>query len=97
METGVLGPISNNWIGKDLGNERSGFDRTKFVLGAGHVVLIFFMLCSITLSTLLVLFCEIMFSKSKMLQNSFAKTTDFLDDFQRDGLDKSSPIISLPM
>ena len=86
METGVLGPISNNWIGKDLGNERSGFDRTKFVLGAGHVVLIFFMLCSITLSTLFVLFCEIMFSKSKMLQNSFAKTTDFLDDFQRDGL-----------
>ena len=71
METGVLDPISNTWIGKEVGNERSGFVRTKFVLGAGHVVLIFLLLCTICLSTIIVLFCEIFISKSKNLQNSF--------------------------
>ena len=71
IETGVLDPISNTWIGKEVGNEGSGFIRTKFVLGAGHVVLIFLILCTICLSTIIVLFCEIFISKSKNLQNSF--------------------------
>ena len=70
IETGVLDPISNTWIGKEVGNERTGFMRTKFVLGGGHVVLIFVILCSIALSTIIVLFCEIFISGSKNLQNN---------------------------
>ena len=70
IETGVLDPISNTWIGKEVGNERTGFMRTKFVLGGGHVVLIFVILCSIILSTIIVLFCEIFISGSKNLQNN---------------------------
>ena len=70
IETGVLDPISNTWIGKEVGNERTGFMRTKFVLGGGHVVLIFVILCSIILSTIIALFCEIFISKSKNLQNN---------------------------
>ena len=87
METGVLDPVVNAWIGKEVGNERPDLEDTKLVLGAGQVVLIFFILCAITFSTFIVLFCEIIYSKSKRLQNTFAVTNDFLEDFQQDGFD----------
>ena len=87
METGVLDPVVNAWIGKEVGNERPDLEDTKLVLGAGQVVLIFFILCAITCSTFIVLFCEIIYSKSKRLQNTFAVTNDFLEDFQQDGFD----------
>ena len=34
----------NTWIGKEVGNERPDLEGTKLVLGAGQVVLIFFIL-----------------------------------------------------
>ena len=87
METGVLDPVVNAWIGKEVGNERPDLEDTKLVLGAGQVALIFFVLCATAVCTLAVLFCELIYSKSKTLQNTLSVTNDFLEDFQKDGLE----------
>ena len=83
-ETGVLDPVVNAWIGKEVGNERPDLEDTKLVLGAGQVVLIFFILGATTVCTLVVLCGEFIYSKSKPLQNTVADTSDFLQDFQRE-------------
>ena len=87
METGILDPVVNSWIGKEVGAERPDLEDTKLVLGAGQVVLVFFILGATTVCTLLVLCGEVVYSKSKPLQNTVAETNEFLEDFQRDGFD----------
>ena len=85
LETGVLDPVVNTWIGKEVGNERPDLEDTKLVLGAGQVVLIFFVLGAITFCTLAVLMLEFIYKRSSKLQNTFHETNEFLEDFQRDG------------
>ena len=87
MERGILDPVVNSWIGKEVGNERPDLEETKLVLGAGQVVLIFFILCAITFSTLAVLLGEHIYSRSKTLQKTVMETNEFLEDFQRDGFE----------
>ena len=85
LETGTLDPVVNSWIGKEVGNERPDLEDTKLVLGAGQLVLIFFVLGAITFSTLAVLVLEFAYKSSTRLQNTVHETNEFLEDFQRDG------------
>ena len=85
LETGTLGPVVNRWIGKEVGNERPDLEDTKLVLGAGQVVLIFFILGAITFATLGVLCAEFIYKRSSRLQNTLHETDEFLEDFRRDG------------
>ena len=87
METGVLDPLVNAWLGKEVGNERPDLEDTKLVLGGGQLVLIFFVLSGTVVCSLAVLICEFIYSKRKNLQNTFSVNIDLTKQFINDGVE----------
>ena len=84
MERGILDPVYNDWIGKEVGNASPDMNDNQMVLGGGQVILLFVILVCMVTSSMAILCAENFYSRRANLQNALVtKTNEFLEGIRR--------------